>query len=119
MSKEWAIGMKQEEFEHEFVRKHPHSDYIPDLQAYLDFKPNEKPQWKPATEVEAGNDHLRKSEEFTSESKEKPVGGKRTTNMYKCRKCGKETKSYIGNFAHSSRCNGKKDSTTDSQPDAA
>jgi len=118
IDKEWAVGMKQEEFEHEFIRRHPHSDYIPELQAFLDFEPNKKRyEWKPAIDVEAGNDHLRKPEEFKQE--EKPVGGKRTTSMYTCPSCGKETKSFIGNYQHRLRCNGKKDSPTDSQPDAA
>lgn len=115
MSKGWAVGMEQEEFEHEFVRQHPYSDYIPTVDAYLDFKPNAKPKWNHATEPEAGNDHLRTPDEF----KEKPVGGKRTTAMYTCPDCGKITKSYIGNWQHRLRCNGKKDGSRDSQPDTA
>jgi len=98
VEKKWAEGLTQEEFEREFMRRHPMTDVIPNGEKWVH---REELKYKGIPPIQAedyvDNDNPGAIEEQAKFEEKKP-------KIYSCRGCGKEITLKAGWMRHETFC---------------
>lgn len=115
--KEWAVSLSKEEFFHEFTRRNPCADSIPDKDEWLAVKVRE-PEYvfngvSPEDYVTEGSGHVKtvapEMEPIPAEPSEEGKETPHYDKVFKCRGCGKEIRSRLATVNHEKACRFVKD----------